>query len=157
MGRRRTAFRVFSAGWRRAFTVVAVVPVLAALGISGTLALREGTAREFGCWILPNARVLVTPGDVDCPLRSDDQIWRVEGRSGVVHLVDSGDGIERLIAAGEATGRVSVRRRGKEHWADVPIREVPRSERVARVTAAGVVAGGLLAIPLFLLWRSRSR
>jgi hypothetical protein len=81
----------------------------------------------------------------------------VEGRSGVVHLVDSGGGIERLIAAGEATGRVSVRRRGMEHWAEVPIREVPRSERVARVTAAGVVAAGLLAIPLFLLWRSRSR
>ena len=156
MGRRRTAIRVFSPGWRWAVTVVAVVPALAALGISGAFALREGTAREFGCWILPNARVLLTLGDAECPLRSDDQIWRVEGRNGI-HLVDSGAGIERLIAAGEATGRVSVRRRGKEHWAEVPIRQVPRSERVARVTAAGVVASGLLAIPLFLLWRSRSR
>jgi signal transduction histidine kinase len=137
--------------------VAAIVPALAALGISGALASREGTAREFGCWILPNARVLVTPGDEGCPLRSDDQIWKVEGRSGAAHLVDGGAGIERLVAAGEATGRVSVRRRGAEQWAQVLIREVPRSERVARVTAGGAVASGLLAIPLFLLWRSRSR
>jgi GAF domain-containing protein len=137
--------------------MVAVVPALAALGITGASALREGTVRELGCWILPNARVLVTPGDDDCPLGSNDELWRVEGRSGVVHLVDSGGKIGRLIAAGEATGRVSVRRGGRERWVEVPIREVPRSERAARVTAAGVVAGGLLAIPLFLLWRSRSR
>jgi len=56
-----------------------------------------GEAAGPGRW-KERSGLLLTLGDAECPLRSDDQIWRVEGRNGI-HLVDSGAGIERLIAA----------------------------------------------------------
>jgi signal transduction histidine kinase len=147
----------FSRTGRWFFTLTAILPVATALGIAAWLAVGEGVTRELGCWVLPNARVLKTPGDGACPFRSNDQIRRVEVRGGRVQPVDSGAAVLALVEAGDATGRMSVLRAGREPWAKVPIREVSRRERLARVAAAAVVAGGLLSIPLFLLWRSRAR
>jgi signal transduction histidine kinase len=48
-------------------------------------------------------------------------------------------------------------RDGEEQWVEVPVREVPRRARLARVAASALVAGVLLMIPLFLLWNSASR
>ncbi|MEE8474741.1 MAG: sensor histidine kinase [Myxococcota bacterium] len=141
---------------RRQLTLIAVGFPLLALIASAGLGMPDGATREFGCWVLPNARVLVTPGDEACPLRSHDQIWRVEAADGTIHPVASGREVAQLVAA-EVTGRVSVRRRGEERWAQIPVREVSRRERLTRIATAGVVAGALLAIPLFLLWGSRSR
>ncbi len=141
---------------RRRLTLLAVGFPLLALIASAVLGIADGDKWELGCWVLPNARVLVTPGNEGCPLRSHDQIWRVEARDGTVHPVTSGREVARLVAEG-VTGRVSVTRRGDEHWIQIPVREVSRRERSTRLVVAGVVAGALLTIPLFLLWGSRSR
>ncbi len=83
---------------RRQLTLIAVGFPLLALIASAGLGMPDGATREFGCWVLPNARVLVTPGDEACPLRSHDQIRRVEAEDGTIHSVASGRAVARLVA-----------------------------------------------------------
>ena len=142
---------------RRLFTLVAALPVLGTLIVSVLLLGHDGASVELGCWLLPNGRVLVVPGDAGCPLRPHEQIRRVEIARGVsVPLHDPRMLHDRLSEAGPSL-RVAVMREGAEHWVDVPVRHLSTATRAGRVATGAVVAGALLAIPLFLLWRSTSR
>jgi len=61
------------------------------------------------------------------------------------------------FAGAGASLRVAVLRSGREQWVAIPVQEVPRAARMTRLATASLIAGALLAIPLFLLWRSASR
>lgn len=143
-------------GRRKLLAVVVATPVLATLVASALLTL-QGATRELACWVLPNARVLVVPGDDDCPLRLHDQIRRVAVGGGRIAAVGSSEQILEVLPEAGSSLRVSVAGGGREHWVEIPIREVSSATRVGRVAVAALLAGALLSIPLFLLWRSAWR
>jgi signal transduction histidine kinase len=142
---------------RRRFAWVAVFPVLAVLLGSGLIVLQSNMLREPDCWVLPNARVLIPPGDTRCPLQPHEQIRRVELSGGASIPVANSRVIRNALAEADASLRVAVLRGGREKWVEIPVREVPRSARAARLATAALGAGALLLIPLFLLWHSPSR
>jgi signal transduction histidine kinase len=137
--------------------LLVVLPVLGTLIGSGLIALEGGSVRESACWVLPNARVLIPPGDTRCPLRSHEQIRRVEVPGRGSAPVGNSRMIQEALAEADASLRAAVLRGGHEKWVAIPVREVPRPARLARLATAALVAGALLLIPLFLLWRSPSR
>jgi signal transduction histidine kinase len=134
-----------------------VLPVLITLVGAGLIALEGGPVHESACWILPNARVLITPGDRRCPLRSHEQIRRIEVSGGASAPVLDSREIREAFAEAGVSLRVVVSRDGHEEWVAIPVREVPLSAAIARLATAALVAGALMSIPLFLLWRSPSR
>ena len=74
----------------RIFALLTVVPVVGTLLFAALLAARAGEGREAACWVLPNARVLLAPGDGDCGLRTNEQIRKIEsGGRGVVSVGDA--------------------------------------------------------------------
>ncbi len=141
---------------RRRLVWVAVLPVLTALFGSGLIALEDGASRELACWILPNARVLIPPGSTRCPLRPHEQIRRIEVPGGASVPVANSRMIQETLAEAAVSLRVAVLRDGQQEWVAIPVREVPRPARMARLATAALVAGALLSIPIFLLWRSAS-
>lgn len=142
---------------RRRFASFVVLPVLGALIGAGLLALEGGTVRELGCWVLPNASVLIAPRDTRCPLRPHEQIHRVELPGGGSVPVANSRTLQKALAGAGESLRVGVLRGGRQEWVEIPVREVPHHTRLARFATALVAAGVLLLIPLFLLWRSPSR
>jgi hypothetical protein len=137
---------------RRRLAAAAALPVALALAWSLALALPGEDRQEPGCWVLPNARVLVTPGDAECPLEANAQILRISGWDGPPRGVP-----EPVLETAQGALPITVLRRGREKPATLPLRTVSRSERVGRVATAAVVALALLTIPLVVLWNSPAR
>lgn len=142
---------------RRRFAWLAVLPVLAALVGAGWVALAGGALRESVCWVLPNARVLIPPGDARCPLRPHEQIRRVRVLGAGSVLVSDAAAFRKAVSEAGSSLRVGVLREGREQWVEIAVREVPRHARLVRLAAAALVAAALLSVPIFLLWRAPSR
>lgn len=153
----RKVLRVFGLTRRRLLAVAAILPVLVALLVVGLSALRDAHGRELACWVLPNARVLVTPGERSCPLRLHDQIRALRAKEGAGVSGDVVNTLEAAVRAQASRIDVAVVRPDGERWVTIPIRELSRTERAARVFSAAIVVAVLLAIPLSLLWRSYAR
>jgi signal transduction histidine kinase len=140
---------------RIAVSLVVLLPVLTAL-IASLPLTTPGTAREPSCWLLPNSRVLVPPGDTRCPLESHDQITAVRTVNGLSPVYDS-RGVHRAIRADGAASHVEVQVSGSRDWRRLPIRTVSRRQRLTEVLMAGMVAAAVLTIPAFLLWNASTR
>ena len=155
LGGQATEFNREPPSWRRKLVVLAtLVPVLTALVGTALVATGDGGRRSLGCWILPNALVLWTPGTDECPLRSLEQVRRVSWGGGESVFVESGDTLLAAVARGEGSLDVAVERDGHEVWVGLPVRERSGKEQVVRVVSAALIAAMLLAMPLFLLRRS---
>jgi signal transduction histidine kinase len=140
---------------RIAVSLVVLLSVLTTLVASLPLATSR-TAPEPSCWLLPNARVLVPPGDTRCPLESHDQINAVRTRKGFVPVYDR-RGVQRAIVGDAGASHIEVQVAGTKRWQQLPVREVSRRQRLTEVVTAGLVAAAVLAIPAFLLWSSSTR
>lgn len=137
--------------WR--WTLVAVLPIVATL--SGALVLGMRSGKEIACWMLPNAYVLAAPKD-GCPLRSLERVRRLESPAGESVPITSQQEMHEAIDGTAAAIRVAVLRDGEERWIEVPITNATWSRRALRLATALFVAGALMWMPLFLLWRSTS-
>jgi len=151
------SLRAASSGrrWRTALTLAVLAPPIALLLSAAPAALRHGVARELSCWVLPNLRVLATPGNEACPIGASQGIARAE--QGEVVAVRDHAHLRSLVAQEDSRRlRLEVQEGARRQWLEVPLRSSERPARMARiaVTAAGV--SFLLAIPLLLLWRSPS-
>lgn len=132
------------------------LPAAGAVIGSAVLATDSRSRIDLGCWILPSAMVMVTPAAGGCPLRSFEQIRRLEVGGGEPTSVSGADDVRGAAVAGGGELRVSVIRDGQEAWVRLPHRERSTVERTTHVVSAGLIAAVLLAMPLFLLRRSSS-
>jgi signal transduction histidine kinase len=141
---------------RRLVTLVAVVPILAILSASLLFAFQRGDSKEVACWILPNGHVLPIPGD-DCPLRLQDRIIAFESAAGSPLPFMDDLSARSLIPRRASSLRVRLIRDGREEWSEISVRNITRSEALAKIASAALLAGILLCIPLFLLRHSEAR
>lgn len=142
---------------RRLVALAAVGPVALALGGTLIVASADGARRSMGCWVLPNALAMWTPGSNECPLRSLEQVRRVSSSDGESVFVDTSRALEDAIARAQETVRVLVVRDGRETWVDLPVHVQSRTEQIVRLSSAALIAAVLLAMPLFLLRRSTAQ
>jgi signal transduction histidine kinase len=135
-------------------TILAVLgPVLLALALATLHATPSEGRNETPCWVLPNLRVLPVPGSSDCPLRPHDAIRHVQSESRSLTIGNLAR-LQRAIADADGSLELVVSNAGAQRTVSMPTLVVDRNTRIMRLLAAMSAAALLLALPLFLLWRT---
>lgn len=143
---------------RFALTLAVVLPPVALLALSLPWATHEGSLKEIPCWVLPNLRIMATPGNEACPIGARQTIARASAghADATLALRDPAD-LQAAIASAASPLRLELQEGTRKQWLAVPVRSTERATRLARVAAAAAAVSFLLGIPLFLVWRSSSR
>lgn len=135
-------------------TILAVLgPVLLALVLATGHAIPSEAGNEIPCWVLPNLRVLPVPGSPDCPLRPHDAIRHVQIGSRSL-TIGSLHGLQEAVAGSGGALELVVSNAGAQRTVSMPTRRLDRSTRILRLLAAMSTSALVLALPLFLLWRT---
>ncbi len=150
------AIRQCKNGFPAGLTVALLLPVISVLCIGFYRALAPQFPGQISCWLLPNARVLESPFNPSCPLRSSDQIRRVEISGEMINVIRASD-VWAATALGMSSIRLEVERDGDSFWINLPSHFPTPAFRITRVSLAVILSGCLIGLPLILLWRSTSR
>ena len=148
--------------WRAAprfqaeLTIALLLPVLSVLCAGVFSAQTPRFPAQTQCWILPSAQVLDTPLNPFCPLKSSDQIRRLEAGGKIIDVSRPSD-LWKASLPQMGTIRLEVERSGKYLWIELPSEFPSVAYRLTRVALAIVLSGCLIGFPLILLWRSKSR
>ncbi|HEX5067806.1 MAG TPA: sensor histidine kinase [Myxococcota bacterium] len=141
--------------WKWALSFALVLPPAALLALAVPRAAHRGSVREISCWVLPNLRVMATPGNEACPIGSRQAIARAD-QGELVPIRDHADLHAAVSQAGPQL-RLELQEGARRRWLDVPVRGSSRANRLARVAAVAAGVSFLLGIPILLVWRSSSR
>jgi predicted RND superfamily exporter protein len=141
---------------RALIALVAILPVAGMIGAAAITTVGVGTVKELSCWVLPNAHVMIAPGDSVCPLRANDRVREVERADGTSASVEDSSTLNAAVAEAGSNLRVLVSRDTRERWVEVPVLGVTRLGGAVRIASAALLAAVLMCIPLFLLRRSSS-
>ena len=101
--------------WKWALSFALVLPPAALLALAVPRAAHRGSVREISCWVLPNLRVMATPGNEACPIGSRQAIARAD-QGELVPIRDHAD----LHAAVSQAGP-QLRRRGRDAQIDAEV------------------------------------
>lgn len=141
--------------WKWMLTLALLLPPVVLLALAVPRAAQRGSVREMPCWVLPNLRVLATPGNEACPIGSRQAIARAD-QGALVPIRDHAD-LHTVVSGASSPLRLELQAGTRRHWLDVPVRETQRASRLARVVAVATGVSFLLGIPILLVWRSSSR
>ncbi|HVH16803.1 MAG TPA: ATP-binding protein [Myxococcota bacterium] len=141
--------------WKWTLTLALVLPPLVLLALATPRAAQRGCIREIPCWVLPNLRVLATPGNEACPIESRQAIARAD-EGALVPIRHHAD-LHAAVSRASSPLRVELQEGTRRHWRAVPVRKTERASRLARVAAVAAGVSFLLGIPILLVWRSSSR
>jgi signal transduction histidine kinase len=139
---------------RGAFAAGAATPAVIALVLIAFGAVEDENRREISCWVLPNGRVIATPGDATCPLRLHDRIRGFQDVNGGMVRFADGRQIAAAIREAQKTLVLLIEGPDGEAWKQISVLEPSIATRIGRVGAAAVVVVAMLTLPTLLLWRS---
>ncbi len=140
---------------RALLPVGAIGTISGALLIAGSTMVVPSRAVHLPCWVLPNKRVLVIPGDHSCPLQLHDQVGLVYEQS----VMESESSAALVLQESESASRaipLEVRRNETSFRTTIEGIVFDPIRRGVRTLLALLVASWLLFVPLLLVQRSRS-
>jgi signal transduction histidine kinase len=148
--------RAASPAGRQLLALLALLPVVGAVGGTAVMAVRPGAAIDLACWVLPNARVMPVPGSGSCPLAPEDSIRKIRSPDGGAVGWSDLAAFQSVAASAQSILEVGVQSRGEERWVEIPVEHRSRVSRLLNASSAVLAAMALLSIPLFLVWHSTS-
>jgi signal transduction histidine kinase len=141
----------------RVIGVLATLPVLAALGLAMDAVSTRRPRAEAACRVLPNRVVPVLASfHGGCPLDSYDRILALR-RGDTTHWLASLAPLRQEAESGATSLPLLVRGPRGERWTTVPVIEEVRGQAIARLAAALILCGALLATSWSILAGSSSR
>ena len=142
-------------GWgqpRVWLAVACAIPSLVALTAEGIHVFGSNGTNEFGCWVLPNAYIVRSPGAQACEIKTNGRVRKYFVGGEMEHVFESAH-LAPELDSGRTVLPIEVKHGHDEFRSSIRVQHVNAITQRSRLGAAALFGAILMALPFVLAFR----